>query len=311
MKQLLMLLLFCFPILLCADEADDNPFASDDDAYIEAESDTTASVTLSSSDEADDELPFWYGYVQWQKKVHEKLSHLIESLQKEMTIGRLLMILLISFLYSILHTAGPGHGKVILGTYFLTSSENHKKRDALKAGIVVSLTHIGSALLLALFMLVVLKSMTQGAQDSEVTDRAKFLGGIMVMITGCLIFLTSVFHEQMEKLEEKLATMGPKNKSLIWHSILSGIVPCPLALFVLSLSIAAELFYVGLLAALVMAIGAALTVGSIGYLAIRGREMIEKVLHVKKVKSVGMILRGGGALLLIFFGFVMMDLIGK
>lgn len=310
MKQLLLVLFCMMPLFTYAEDMDENPFGSDDDALIEVTTDTTQTVSVSSDQKDDDELPFWYGYVQWQKEVHEILSKHIESLKSEMTFGRLLVILIISFLYSILHTAGPGHGKVILGTYFLTSTENHKKRDALKAGIVVSLTHIGSALLLALFMLIVLRSMTQGAQDSEVTDKAKFMGGIMVMVTGVLIFLTSIFHEQMEKLEEKLSTMGPKNKSLIWHSILSGIVPCPLALFVLSLSIAAELFYVGLLSAFVMAIGAALTVGSIGYLAIRGREMIEKMLHVEKVKNMGMILRGGGALLLIFFGFVMMDLLG-
>lgn len=306
MKYFLLFLL-CFTPMLWAD--DDNPFA--DEEIIESAEDTAVTAVVIDTDvKPKKKLPFWYGYVLWQKEVNSKLSMLINSLKSELTLGKILMILLISFLYSILHTAGPGHGKVILGTYFLTSPEKHKKGDAVKAGLIVSLTHVGSALILSLFVVLVLKSITRGAQDSELTEKAKFFGGIMVMVTGVLIVGTSLFHQQMEKLETKIAGFGPKNKSLIWYSILSGIVPCPLALLVLSFSVAANVYYVGFMSAVVMAIGAALTVGSIGYLAIRGREMIDKLFHLDKVKNVGMFMRAGGGLMLLFFGFVMMDLVG-
>lgn len=305
MRFLLLLLMLCIPLIA---EESDNPFASDE--IIESIEDTAvAEVIIDSTATEEAKLPFWYGYIRWQKKVNFKLSALINSLKHQLSLGKILMILLISFLYSILHTAGPGHGKVILGTYFLTSTEQHKSKDAVKAGLIVSLTHVGSALVLSLFVMLVLRSVTAGAQDSELTEKAKFFGGSMVMVTGILIVATSFFHNQMENLEAKIATIGPKNKSLIWYSILSGIVPCPLALLVLSFAVAANVYIVGLLSALVMAIGAALTVGSIGFLAIRGREFIDKVFKINRIKNISMILRGIAGLLLCFFGFVMMDML--
>lgn len=306
--RILFLLLLSFSVLF-ADE--DNPFSDGEmiESTVEDSLQTTVVIDSTASLE-DDKLPFWYGYVQWQKGVNKKLSGLINSLKGSLTAGKILVILVISFLYSILHTAGPGHGKIILSTYFLTTENKHRKNDAVKAALIVSLTHVGSATLLSLFVVLIMHSVSAGTQDGNVLKGSGFFGGILIFITGIIQLLSVFFHDVSGKILLKLlAFIKVDVKSLGWHAFLSGIVPCPLALLVLSFSIAAGVLYIGLLSAVVMALGAALTVGSFGFLAIQGRNFLDEKLHLRKLKVAGKILRVLGALVVQFAGFAMMDLL--
>lgn len=303
MRLLLFLLLFSLPLFA----EDDNPFATDNDASIETVVDSTEVVSIDSTATKEKELPFWYGYISFQKDVNKKLSDEMSALKKDFSLPKIAILLLVSLFYSILHTAGPGHGKAVLGSYFLSSNKKHTKLDAAKAGIIVSVTHIGTAFILSFFLFIVIKSFTQGAQQDNIGAMARGVGGVMIILTGIFLLFTSnpKFHEKLELLEHKLPKRFTKNGSLVWFSVLSGIVPCPLAWFVLIFSISYDMYIYGILSVIAMAIGAAITVGSTGALVLHSKEKAFSFLSPGKAKVAAVVMRVCSGCILITLGSMM------
>ncbi len=303
MRCALLLFLITLLTLPLYAEDSDNPFATGDDATISV-TEESPTISVVRSDEKEAKLPFWYGYIRWQKKINDTLSNTMLDLKENFSIVKVALIFVISLIYSLMHTAGPGHGKVILGTYFLTSDKSHQKRDAAKAGLIVSLTHIGTAFGLSFIFFIILKSITAGSQSGDMTEKARFFGGIMVLITGTAIALSTLpfFKKRFHAIEEKLESLGKGQSSLIWFSVLSGIVPCPLAWFVLVFSISYNIYGYGILSVVAMAIGAAITVGTTGALMIHAKESATSHFSLEKLTGVASIIRFCGAIVLILFG---------
>jgi nickel/cobalt exporter len=57
--------------------------------------------------------------MQWQKGINNELSNLLYEAQNHLVTAGSSLILL-SFIYGILHSLGPGHGKLIVSTYVAT-----------------------------------------------------------------------------------------------------------------------------------------------------------------------------------------------
>lgn len=68
------------------------------------------------------------------------------------------------FLYGVFHAAGPGHGKVITMSYFL--SRDAKPWRGVMMGTQIALTHVGGAILLA----VIATALMQGAASPSMED---------------------------------------------------------------------------------------------------------------------------------------------
>ncbi len=248
--------------------------------------------------------PWWYPIVIWQKSINDKLASSLAALKEGFSVGKVLLVFIVSLVYSMLHTAGPGHGKVILGTYFLTSSEKRKKIDAAIAGIIVSLTHVGMAFILSLFLWIFLNTLSMSSQR-DMANVSRRIGGIFVVITGLAILVTCVLSNRTKLFSGERFKGRMKSVSLYGIAVLSGIVPCPLAWFVLVFSISYGIYAYGILSIVGMAIGAAITVGTTGLLVLVGRDAAMNVMGTERSRRIALGLRAFGGVVLLLFGAIM------
>jgi ABC-type nickel/cobalt efflux system permease component RcnA len=250
------------------------------------------------------DVPFWYPIVVWQKAINDKLTSLLSGLRESFSLGNILLVFFISLMYSIVHTGGPGHGKLILGTYFLTSDVQRRKLDAAIAGIIVSVTHIGMAFILSLILWLFLNTLSMSSQR-DMANVSRRIGGILVIITGIVIVLVSILSNKIKALFGEKFELRMKSLSLYSIAILSGIVPCPLAWFVLVFSISYGIYAYGILSIVGMAIGAAITVGTTGLLVLLGREKAMGIIGAEKSRMFAVGLRCIGGVVLLILGAIM------
>lgn len=57
----------------------------------------------------------------------------------------LLILLSVSFIYGIVHSAGPGHGKSLVASFFI--KEEHPLKKSFTLAVIISLIHTGSAII--------------------------------------------------------------------------------------------------------------------------------------------------------------------
>ncbi len=299
-----------------SDESFDNPFADDEGIAAPDESEGITE-SIKPSDKKEKKPPFWYKYnfgkkyvTTLQKKLNVKVSTLLFEIKESMNLFKAFIFFILCFVYAILHTGGPGHGKLILGTYFLTDDQKRKKSDAFVAGIIVSLTHNGMAVLLSGLLWLFIHSFGDQRHMQEV---AKQIGGIFVIITGVVIMMTTILHGKMTMIASKIFPFlneeRMKTYPLVIIAILSGIVPCPLAWTVLVLGVTTGLYWLGLIGVFGMALGAGITVGTTGLIIISGKDKLFSYVNRDLAEKVAHWLRFCGGLFLVFFGYMMTKII--
>ncbi len=161
----------------------------------------------------------------------------LKGLKSSFKFGSLLIIILFSFTYGVLHTLGPGHGKMIIFSYFL--SEETTKWDTIALSILIPIIHSTGAILLAVLLKTVLSFIT-GFDVLAIQYSFTMLSGLLIVGISLYLIFKSHKHQKV--------TVS-KNKNVILRNIpvavSVGIVPCPLSLTIMSTSIIYGIFWVG------------------------------------------------------------------
>ncbi len=295
------------------EESFDNPFTSEEGIATENSSEADTKPGIKPTEKKEKAPPFWYKFnfgkkyvTTLQKNLNEKISGLVNDFKNNMTFMKAFLIFFFSFIYAILHSAGPGHGKLILGTYFLTNDQKSKKSDAAVAGLIVSLTHNGMAVLLSGVLYLLIHSF---GDQRYMQDVAKRVGGIFVIITGIVIMLTTLYRNKLSFLNNEKNTKKLKKYPLYIIAMLSGIVPCPLAWTILVMCITLGLYGLGLLSVFGMALGAGITVGATGLIILTGKEKLFGYIKKERAEKFAYILRFFGGIFLVLFGYLMLQIV--
>lgn len=219
---------------------------------------------------------------QMQARLNAELTEKIQAVQSGDSLVPALAIIGAGFLYGVLHAAGPGHGKAVVATYFLTHPAHWLR--GITTGFAVAMVQAVTAILLVSVLALAL-----GVALTQVLDRVVIIEllsyGLIVGLGLYMLFRVAsgraaCAHDHGHGNSGRTRT-GVRGwiervlpEDLAPLALAVGLRPCSGAIIVLLFTLANGIFLVGALATVSMAIGTALVVTLAGVLAIAARQSI-------------------------------------
>lgn len=236
--------------------------------------------------------------VQWQKILHQQLTALLQQVALNPHQAGLALIGF-SLLYGILHAAGPGHGKVVIATFLATHPT--KVKTSLQLTLAAAIVQGFMAIALVTVMLVVLKlSSRQLHLSSYWLEKGSYL---MVIVLGAWLSLRALRklwsllrppvttlkisairaadhahhancgcgHQHVPDSAMLAQAVGWKTKAVVVLSM--GLRPCSGAIMMLLFSKVIGVYLWGVLSAVAMALGTAVTVSTMALLVQSSRAL--------------------------------------
>lgn len=193
---------------------------------------------------------------------HWRLLHLLLDTRQ----GLVLLLVLAAF-FGAVHALTPGHGKTLVAAYLV--GEKGTVWHAVVLGVVTTLTHTSSVLLLAL----VLPLLFPGTPPASLQAALGLIGGLLIAGTGLWLLMQRLAgradHYHFDSDDSK-----PGWWQLIALGISGGIVPCWDAIAMLGLAIAAQRLWLGLPLLLAFSAGLASVLVAVGIAVVRAREYL-------------------------------------
>jgi ABC-type nickel/cobalt efflux system permease component RcnA len=196
----------------------------------------------------------------YQYELNTIVSSTIKTINNEGSLLAILTLLGIAFLYGSIHAAGPGHGKAIVGFYFLRQGGSYKK--ALKMGFLISTIHAISALIITFFIYYILQTIFSRTFH-QITNVSMKIAAVMIILVA-LYLLYEAFKHRFEH-EKKVETI---NKSDFSVALSAGIVPCPGVMTITLFSLTLGEIPLAIATAIVMSIGMGLTITLAGIFSV-------------------------------------------
>lgn len=241
----------------------------------------------------------------WQQQLNKKLTAQVKRIKDERSLTALLPLIVISFLYGVLHAAGPGHGKVVVFSYFISRKAKIKKGIVL--GNMISLFHAVSGIIIVLALYFIIKVSYLSSFES-ISQKIKIISYGMILAIGIIMFINSFFNLTNRLFpgpgNQETPNDSETNRSVLPLALAVGIVPCPGVVIIMLFALSFNLLAVGLAMSLLMAAGMAITITLAGIISILGRKGMLKGL-TRKEKTRDLFQKGltaFGSLLIILFG---------
>jgi nickel/cobalt transporter (NicO) family protein len=223
--------------------------------------------------------------IRLQSNLNARLRTELESVRDGHSSGAALTIILASFLYGVLHAVGPGHGKVVVTSYLLSRRTRfvHALGMSSMAAATQALTAIALVGVLAALFGTTGKAILNHAATIELASYGAIavLGLWMawnalrpnaLLSCGCVANRQDAHvHHDPDHEHEHDSTQAGRHiggwthlAEIITTGGFAGLRPCSGAILVLLFTLANGIFLIGVVAAVAMSIGVAITVASVG-----------------------------------------------
>ena len=228
--------------------------------------------------------PFTQKVMAAQKEIHQALTDQITALKDGETLAPLWMLLLISFAYGVFHVLAPGHGKVIVGSYFLGNKAHWK--EGLWAGAIMAAGHTATSIGIVTVLYVVL-GLGKFQTLSNSTYIELFGYGLIVLIGFWLLFqalskapasCSSCGHDHGDHHDHHHHAHKHPHKGLKAEALrlfgAASLIPCTGSMIILLFTLSNDILWAGILAVICVALGMWVTVSCIGFATILMHRMI-------------------------------------
>lgn len=222
--------------------------------------------------------------IRWQQEINISITDSFDKLDMGDN-SMYFYILAVSFIYGLVHALGPGHGKMVIASYFLIKGA--KTKEALKAGFLTSVIHTISALSITLILFAFFQnSITEYFQEIN-ANMYKVSAVFIILIALYLLYETIKDRDVEEKRvkEEKI-----KGRSILSIATSIGIVPCPGVMTIVLFSMILGYYTLGVLSAIMMSIGMGITISFAAILSTRVKNSKYKEIYeplFRKITYVG------------------------
>lgn len=188
----------------------------------------------------------------------------------------------IGFLYGVFHAAGPGHGKGVIAAYIVSSGRSLRRGLSLSLAAALLQAIVAVALVGALAVLLnaTAASINATARWVEIASFAAVaaLGAVLVWRkAGRLVAIAGVGRGDPAE-DHAFIAPGIIQRPKDWRDMAgvvaaAGIRPCSGAIILLVFALSQHLFLAGVVGAFAMALGTAITTGSLAALAVFAKSL--------------------------------------
>ena len=177
-----------------------------------------------------------------------------------------------AFLYGVLHALGPGHGKVVVVSYFL--SRHARVGRGLLMGGQIAVTHVVSA--------VVLSWLADLSLKTALGDSAGAIRGVQLVSYGATaavgaLMLARAVQRGRHRRDVRVSDQtchhghGPETEHLSLLALCVGLVPCTGAVVIMLFALANDMLITGTVLVVAIAAGMAVTMSALGGIGILTR----------------------------------------
>ena len=215
----------------------------------------------------------------FQRSLNKRLSELTRQLKERKSAKLFFLILFVTFAYGIVHALGPGHGKTLTFSYFLSEEANIRK--GITVGFTIGFLHATSALILVSILYFIIKK-AYLHKIENLSSTIKIVSYSLIAGIGLFMLIKNIYGiKKKKKIRNKENQALQKTKSVIPFSLAVGLIPCPGATIILLFSISLGVLKIGIVSTFFMALGMATTISSVGILTVYAKDKAKRILSKK------------------------------
>lgn len=215
---------------------------------------------------------FQTSITQLQKQLKERMAELSRSL-KQGDKTAMVWLLGLAFLYGVIHAIGPGHGKALVASYLLTQRSSPCKGIALAA--LAALLHGFSAILVVLLIYYLALGRLSSTFNAW-SGNLQILAYALISAIGLFLVCSKTLGLLRKDKGKGCHVHSPDGGQSWWLLLALGLVPCPGTMIVLLFFLSQKMLWIGVLMAVTMAMGMALTLSGVGFCALLAQTALER-----------------------------------
>jgi len=241
--------------------------------------------------------------IQKQQELRENLAHFSRQFKQTGTPQPLLFVLLLAFIYGMLHALGPGHGKSIVVSYLITEQERQRLRRGIFLGSSIAFLESISALSIVYGLYYF--SMGRVRTQFEITGQRIQVFSYSIIILLGVFLLIRAFKSLQKGEQHHCCGHHYKTKGSRFSTALAiGLIPCPGTMLLLVFCLSLNLPLLGVALTISMAMGMTVTISAIGIATIYSKHQLLKRLESRQRQYVlaEKLIALAGALLMVLIG---------
>jgi ABC-type nickel/cobalt efflux system permease component RcnA len=225
----------------------------------------------------------------FQRETNRLIAQHMKAIRDGETSMPLMMGIALAFAYGVVHALGPGHGKLVVASYFLAREAQIGR--GLLMGLQIAICHVVSAVV-AVALADLLLRQAFGGTAAEVGGVRVASYGLIALI-GLIMLAQAARHSRLRRAGVEVGACcghghglaqvrdqghgsggGRETAQQGALSIGVGLVPCTGSVLILLYALANDILYAGMILVAAIAAGMALTMGGLGILSVVARRVV-------------------------------------